>query len=95
MLFRSPLASAGAASAVIGTVQQVGAAMLLAIVGVVFFEGVDGPPSGPVLRDALLPALLVPGIALLVAAVASLALPGVDAVRRHKEEAEEAGVAVG
>lgn len=90
-----PLASAGAASAVVGTVQQVGAAMLLAIVGVVFFEGVDGPPSGSVLRDALLPALLVPGIALLVAAVASLALPGVDAVRRHKEEAEEAGVAVG
>ncbi len=58
--------------------------------GVVFFEtvGVNYTPEG--LRDGLLAGLWVPGIALSVAAIGSLLLPGVEAVRRHKEEAEQA-----
>jgi len=83
---------AGAASGVLGTVQQVGAAVLLAVVGVVFFGVAEGPPSPALLREALLDALWVPGTALVVAALASTLLPPVEAVRRHKEAAEAAGV---
>ena len=80
---------AGAASGVFGTFQQVGAALLLAVVGVVFFEtaGATFSPAG--LRDALLASLWVPGASLGVAAIASLLLPSAAAVRRHKELAEE------
>ncbi|WP_370249747.1 MFS transporter [Nocardioides sp.] len=83
-------ADAGAASAVIGTSQQVGAALLLALVGVAFFEtvGTDFTPAG--LREGLLAGLWVPGAGLAVAAVASLLLPGTAAVRHHKELAEQA-----
>ena len=81
-----PVEDAGAASGVFGTVQQVGAAILLAIVGVVFFGTADGVPTPSLLREALLNGLWVPGIALGVAAVVSLGLPGVEAVRRHKEQ---------
>lgn len=83
-----PVQSAGAASGVLGTVQQVGAALLLAVVGVVYFHTAEAGPSPEVLRSALLNALWVPGIALGVAALVSLALPSVEAVRRHKDEAE-------
>ncbi|GAA4113784.1 MFS transporter [Nocardioides fonticola] len=88
-----PVRSAGAASGVLGTVQQVGAAVLLAVVGVVFFHTAEGVPSPQVYRDALLNALWVPGIALGMAALTSLLLPGVEAVRRHKDEAEAAELA--
>lgn len=89
-LANTDVSDAGAASAVLGTSQQVGAALLLAIVGVVFFEtvGTSYTPEG--LRDGLLAGLWVPGIALGVAAIGSLLLPGVDAVRHHKEAAEKA-----
>ncbi|GEP37553.1 MFS transporter [Nocardioides psychrotolerans] len=79
---------AGAASGVFGTFQQVGAALLLAVVGVVFFETAGTVFSPAVLRDALLTALWVPGVSLGVAALASLLLPSVAAVRRHKELAD-------
>lgn len=83
---------AGAASGVFGTFQQVGGALLLAVVGVVFFDavGVNFTSSG--LREGLLAGLWVPGTALAVAAVASLFLPGVAAVRHHKELAEAAAL---
>lgn len=90
-----PLSSAGAASAALGTLDQVGSAFLLALVGVVFFHGLDGPPTEDVVRHALLVGLLVPGLACLVAALVTLLLPGVEDVRRHKAEAEAAGLAVG
>jgi EmrB/QacA subfamily drug resistance transporter len=79
---------AGAASGVLGTFQQVGGALLLAVVGVVFFEviGFDLSPAG--WRSGVLHALLVPGIGLAVGALASLLLPSVEAVRHHKDEAE-------
>ena len=81
---------AGAASGVIGTFQQVGAAILLAVVGVVFFGSAGEQYTSQALREAVLDGLWVPGISLGVAAVASLGLPGVAAVRRHKELAEAA-----
>lgn len=80
---------AGAASGVFGTFQQVGAALLLAVIGVVFFESAGEVFSPAGLREALLHALWVPGVSLGIAALASLLLPDVAAVRRHKELAEE------
>lgn len=90
-----PLESAGSASAALGTFDQIGAAILLAVVGVVFFGAIDGPPSPETVRHALLLGLLVPGLACLVAALCALLLPDVEAVRRRKAEAEEAGIVVG
>ncbi|WP_148615763.1 MFS transporter [Nocardioides rubriscoriae] len=82
--------NAGAASGVLGTFQQVGGAVLLAIVGVVFFESVGAGQSSDAWRNGVLHGLLVPGIGLAVGAVASLLLPGVEAVRHHKDMAEKA-----
>lgn len=89
-LANTDVKDAGAASGVLGTFQQVGGALLLAVVGVVFFEviGFDLSPAG--WRSGVLHALLVPGIALAVGAAASLLLPSVEAVRHHKEAAERA-----
>ncbi|MET3963114.1 EmrB/QacA subfamily drug resistance transporter [Marmoricola sp. OAE513] len=81
---------AGAASGVLGTFQQVGGALLLAVVGVVFFQTVGAGLSSQDWRDGVLHGLLVPGIGLGVGALASLLLPTVEAVRHHKELAEKA-----
>ncbi len=84
---------AGAASGVLGTSQQVGAAILLAVVGVVFFDTVGENLSSAGLRDGLLNALWVPAVSLSIAALASLLLPSVEAVRHHKAAAAEAEAA--
>jgi hypothetical protein len=81
---------AGAASGVLGTFQQVGGALLLAIVGVVFFETVGAGLSPGAWRSGVLHGLLVPGLGLGVGALASFLLPTVEAVRHHKEVAEQA-----
>jgi MFS family permease len=80
---------AGAASGVFGTFQQVGGALLLAIVGVVFFQTVGAGLTPGAWRSGVLHGLLVPGIGLGVGALASLLLPGVEAVRHHKQVAEQ------
>ncbi|HET6151825.1 MAG TPA: MFS transporter [Marmoricola sp.] len=81
---------AGAASGVLGTFQQVGGALLLAIIGVVFFETVGTGLSTDQWRSGVLHGLLVPGIGLATGALASMLLPTVAAVRHHKEVAEQA-----
>lgn len=89
-LSRTSVANAGAASGVFGTFQQVGGALGVAIIGVVFF-GIIGTTFTPaVLRDAFLGGLLVPISALALSALASLLLPSVAQVRRHKQEADDA-----
>ncbi|MFL6158790.1 MAG: MFS transporter [Marmoricola sp.] len=81
---------AGAASGVLGTFQQVGGALLLAVVGVVFFETVGPGLSTDAWRSGVLHGLIVPGVGLATGALASLMLPTVEAVRQHKELAERA-----
>ena len=89
-LSQTSLANAGAASGVFGTFQQVGSAIGVAVVGVVFF-GVVGTSFTPtVLRDAFLAAMWVPISALGLSAIASFLLPGVAQVAAHKVEAEQA-----
>ncbi|MFT6534880.1 MAG: EmrB/QacA subfamily drug resistance transporter [Alpinimonas sp.] len=82
--------NAGAASGVFGMVQQVGSALGVAVVGVIFFGvvGVDFSPA--TLRDAFLAGMWVPITALLLSLVAAYFLPSVAAVKRHKAEAESA-----
>ncbi|MGO4258950.1 MFS transporter [Marmoricola sp. RAF53] len=92
-LANTDVKDAGAASGVLGTFQQVGGALLLALVGVVFFEVIGDAFTPEAWRDGVLRALWVPGLGLAVAALVSLQLPGVAAVRHHKELAEQAAEA--
>ncbi len=85
-----PANDAGAASGALGTFQQVGAALGVAAVGVVFFGIVEGAGS---MREAFTSAAWVSVAGSGIAALASLVLPGIDAVRRHvmAEAMEAAG----
>jgi len=87
-LAQTSIANAGAASGVLGTFQQVGSAIGVAVVGVVFFGivGVDFVPD--TLRDAFLGGIWVPITALGLAAIASFLLPNVAQVAAHKADAE-------
>jgi EmrB/QacA subfamily drug resistance transporter len=87
-LAQTSLANAGAASGVLGTFQQVGSAIGVAVVGVVFFSVVGDAFSPGVLRDAFLAGIWVPIAALGLAAIASFLLPSVTQVAAHKAEAE-------
>ncbi|PDQ35565.1 MAG: hypothetical protein B5766_05780 [Candidatus Lumbricidophila eiseniae] len=87
-LAQMPVTNAGAASGVFGTVQQVGSALGVAVIGVVFF-GIAGTQFTPgVLRDGFISSMWVPIIALIISAVATFFLPSVAAVRQHKIDAE-------
>lgn len=89
-LAQTSIANAGAASGVLGTFQQVGSAIGIAVVGVVFFGivGVEFTPDA--LREAFLGGIWVPISALVLAAVASFLLPSVAQVAAHKIDAERA-----
>jgi Na+/melibiose symporter-like transporter len=89
-LAQTSLANAGAASGVLGTFQQVGSAIGVAVVGVVFFEVVGVQFSPAALRDAFLAGMWVPISALSLAALATFLLPNVAQVAAHKAEAESA-----
>lgn len=87
-LAQTSIANAGAASGVLGTFQQVGSAIGVAVVGVVFF-GIVGVSFTPdVLREAFLGGIWVPITALGLAAIASFLLPSVAQVAAHKADAE-------
>jgi len=93
-LAQMPVTNAGAASGVFRTVQQVGSALGVAVIGVVLF-GIVGTQFTPgVLRDPFISSMWVPIIALMISAVATLFLPSVAAVRQHKIDAEVAGAEV-
>ena len=87
-LAQTSVVNAGAASGVLGTFQQVGSAIGVAVVGVVFFGTVGDAFSPAVLRDAFLAGIWAPITALALAAVASFLLPSVSQVAEHKTESE-------
>jgi EmrB/QacA subfamily drug resistance transporter len=83
-LARVPLDQAGAASGAYGTFQQFGAALGIAITGVVFFDDAAARfANASGLRDAFLGALWVPIGGYLLAAAATVLLPGRAAVQEH------------
>ena len=87
-LAQTSVVNAGAASGVLGTFQQVGSAIGVAVVGVVFFGTVGDAFSPAALRDAFLAGIMVPITALVLAALASFLLPSVSQVAAHKAESE-------
>jgi len=78
-------AEAGAASGAYGTLQQCGAAVGVAVVGVVFFHVVGGVFTADRLGDALGTASWVSVLGFTVCAAATLFLPSRAAVRAHAE----------
>jgi EmrB/QacA subfamily drug resistance transporter len=83
-------AHAGAASGAYGTLQQCGAAVGVAVVGVVFFHVVANMFTAARLADALEAAGWVSVLGFAVCAVATLFLPSRAAVRAHAEREREA-----
>ncbi|GAB3591428.1 MFS transporter [Angustibacter peucedani] len=83
-----PTADAGAASGVYGTFQQVGAALGVAVSGVVFFHVVGADFSAASLRAGLLAAGWVSVVGYTLSAAASLLLPARADVLAHVEEQE-------
>jgi predicted MFS family arabinose efflux permease len=84
-----PPTDAGAASGAYGTVQQIGAAVGVAVVGVVFFGAVGTTFTQPTLEAALTRASWVSVIGFSLCALATLLLPSRVAVRRHAELQKE------
>jgi EmrB/QacA subfamily drug resistance transporter len=80
-----PTSEAGAASGAYGTVQQVGAAVGVAVIGTVFFGIVGTSYDASSLRDGLLAACWVAAGGYALAALSSLLLPSRDLVREHQE----------
>ena len=81
-----PIGDGGAASGTFGTFQQIGAAVGVAISGTVFFGAVGTDWSLPTVSQALERSGWVAITGYLIAAVASLLLPGRAAVQAHIEE---------
>ena len=75
----------GAASGVLNTFQQVGGAVGVAVVGVVFFDN-TGLFSPEDLLHALVLAAAVPVAGYALVAVATVLLPSLASVRRHLAE---------
>ena len=78
----------GAASGVLGTFQQVGGALGIAVTGVLFFDAA-GRYTQSELLHALTLAAWVPIIGYAVAALCSGLLPGISAVKAHLESIED------
>jgi MFS family permease len=83
-----PTSEAGAASGTYGTVQQVGAALGVAITGTVFFDVVGTSYDAASLRSGLLAACWVAAGGYALAALASLLLPTRTQVRAHQDAVE-------
>jgi EmrB/QacA subfamily drug resistance transporter len=83
-----PTAEAGAASGAYGTVQQVGAALGVAITGTVFFGVVGTSYDAASLRSGLLAACWVAAGGYALSAVASLLLPSRSQVHARHEAVE-------
>jgi EmrB/QacA subfamily drug resistance transporter len=89
-----PVTEAGAASGVYGTVQQVGAALGVAVTGTVFFGVVGASYDAASLRSGLLAACWVAAAGYALAAVSSLLLPSRSQVHAHQEAVERELAAV-
>jgi EmrB/QacA subfamily drug resistance transporter len=86
-LAKVPFDQAGAASGAYGTFQQVGAALGVAIAGVVFFDAAGGHIGDAPLRHAFLAAAWVSVAGYVVAALAALLLPPRADVIAHADAA--------
>jgi hypothetical protein len=87
-LAQTRVENAGAASGVLNTFQQVGGALGVAVIGVVFF-GIVGENFSPAnLRDAFSAAIWVSLIAVVLTGLSSFLLPSVSQVVAHKRAAE-------
>ena len=91
-LAETPITNAGAASGVLGTFGQIGAAVGIAVVGVVFFGTIDEVFAPAIVREAFLNGMWIPIGSLVLAAVASTLLPSVDKVAAQKAAADLAEV---
>lgn len=85
-----PVDDAGAASGVLTTFQQLGAAIGVAVSMTVFFTVLGDQWTGERALDALMASVVVAVIGLGIAAVTSLILPGIRAVRARKESMQRA-----
>jgi EmrB/QacA subfamily drug resistance transporter len=83
-----PTSEAGAASGAYGTVQQVGAALGVAVIGTVFFGVVGTSYDVASLRSGLLAACWVAAGGYALSALASLLLPSRHQVHAHQEAVE-------
>jgi EmrB/QacA subfamily drug resistance transporter len=82
------IANAGAASGVLGTFAQVGAAVGIAVVGVVFFGTIDEVFMPEIVREGFINGMWVPMGALVLVAIASSLLPGIKQVAAQKVAAD-------
>ncbi len=82
-------ADAGAASGTYGTVQQVGAAIGVAVIGVVFFGVAGANFTAAGLEDALTAGAWVSVAGFALCALTTLGLPPRSAVQAHAEEQKE------
>jgi EmrB/QacA subfamily drug resistance transporter len=89
-----PLRDAGAASGAYSTIQQVGAALGVAIIGAVFFDVVDERFTPVALRDGVGAASWWVAGGYLVCAAATLLLPDRRAVQQHTAEQDAIGITV-
>lgn len=89
-LAQTDVENAGAASGVLNTFQQVGGAIGVAIISVVFFDvvGKNFSPAG--LRDGFELAIWVPLVAVALTAVASFLLPSASQMVAYNKALEEA-----
>jgi EmrB/QacA subfamily drug resistance transporter len=83
-----PTSEAGAASGAYGTVQQVGAALGVAVIGTVFFAATGTSYDVGSLRDGLVAACWVAAGGYALAALASLLLPTRAQLHAHQEAVE-------
>jgi EmrB/QacA subfamily drug resistance transporter len=83
-----PTGEAGAASGAYGTIQQVGAALGVAVIGTVFFGVVGTSYDAGSLRSGLVAACWVAAAGYALSALASLLLPSRDQVHAHHEAVE-------
>jgi EmrB/QacA subfamily drug resistance transporter len=88
-LARVPLGSAGAATGAYSTMQQVGAALGIAIVGVVFFGVLGTTFTQARFEQAFLAGAWVAVAGYAIAAVSSLALPGRADILAHRAAEEK------
>ena len=89
-LAETKVQDAGAASGVLNTFGQVGSALGVAVIGVIFFDIVGSNFSPSNLRAAFLGAIWVSLIAVILTGLSSLLLPSVSQVAAHKQASEDA-----
>lgn len=89
-LAQTDVSNAGAASGVLNTFQQVGGALGVAVISVIFFDvvGANFSPAG--LRDAFEASIWVSLVAVALTGLSSLLLPSVAQLAAHNKAAEAA-----